>query len=177
MSPAGASLVIGVAVAVPGPLAEQIAAVRDAAGQRDTGIPIHLTLLPPTTVDAVLGPEVREHLAAVASAHRPFPVALDGTDTFRPVSPVAFVRVVAGEPALGALEAGVRSDVLSRPIAFPYHPHITIAHDVAPAALDAAQDALAGFKARFVVESFRLYEHVGGRWEPREDFALAGTPR
>ena len=62
---------------------------------------------------------------------------------------------------------------MSRELNFPYHPHVTVAHDIEPAALDAVFDELAGYAARFEVDHFTLYMHgVDGRWRPVRDFPL-----
>jgi hypothetical protein len=59
---------------------------------------------------------------------------------------------------------------------FPYHPHVTVAHDVPPAQLDAAYERLAGFDARFRAWGFTLFEHgTDGRWRPQRDFPFGGA--
>jgi 2'-5' RNA ligase len=65
---------------------------------------------------------------------------------------------------------------LLRDLDFPYHPHVTIAHDVSDEALDLAYDGLADFVARFVVDAFTLFERSDdGEWDRRRDFPL-GLP-
>ena len=44
-------------------------------------------------------------------------------------------------------------------LAFPYHPHVTIAHHLADAQLDQAFDELADFECEFDVDDFHLYVH------------------
>ena len=64
---------------------------------------------------------------------------------------------------------------LHREARFPYHPHVTVAQDVAPEALDKAYEDLADFSAMFEVEAFTLFSHSGQtRWQPRRDFRLGG---
>ena len=46
---------------------------------------------------------------------------------------------------------------------YPYHPHVTVAHDVPTEALDRVYAELAGFDARFTVDHFTLYVHGDGR--------------
>ena len=72
---------------------------------------------------------------------------LRGSGTFRPVSPVVFVPLARGISECERLEAQVRSGPLARETAFPYHPHVTVAHDLDEAALDRAFDALAAYDA------------------------------
>jgi 2'-5' RNA ligase len=169
--------VIGVAVAIPEPYGSQLRGIRERLGDPQArSIPTHVTLLPPTTVDNVLLPEIDEHLEAVARSQRPYSMVLRGSGTFRPVSPVVFVTLVDGISACERLENAVRSGVLWRPLHFNYHPHITVAHDLPDAILDAAADELSDFSASFTVDHFTGYEHVDDSWAPRREFAFPGDP-
>jgi 2'-5' RNA ligase len=167
---------IGVAIGIPDPWGPQLDQHRAASGDPLAPyIPAHLTVLGPTEVEAADGDAVREHLAEVAASHRPFELHLRGTGTFRPLTEVVFVTVVADLDACASLAAAVRSGPLDRELRFPYHPHVTVAHDVPSAALDEVGARLASFEARFTVDAFTLYEHGGdGHWRPRTTFALAG---
>ncbi|KUH35957.1 MULTISPECIES: 2'-5' RNA ligase family protein [Streptomyces] len=155
------TVTLGVSIAVPEPygslLQERRAGFGDAAAH---GIPTHVTLLPPTEVDAGRLPEIRAHLAAVAAAGRPFPMRLSGTGTFRPLSPVVFVQVIEGGSACARLQQRIRdaSGPLVRELQFPYHPHVTVAHGIAEEAMDRAYADLADFEAEWTVCSFALYE-------------------
>jgi 2'-5' RNA ligase len=111
---------------------------------------------------------------AVAAAHRPFRVRLRGTATFRPVSPVVFVVVVEGISGCEALEAALRSGPLTGTRRFPYHPHVTIAHEVPDETLDRAFDELATFEACFEVTSFSLYRGDSGGWQSVAEYPLSG---
>jgi 2'-5' RNA ligase len=167
--------VLGVSIALPEPFESELTAVRERLGDPETRtVPTHITLLPPTTVDDVLLPEIHQHLAAAAAKTEPFRIRLRGSGTFRPVSPVVFVAVAEGIAACEMLETRVRAGVLWRPVLFPYHPHVTVAHDLTPAALDASLEELAGYTADFTVDHFVLYEHVDGAWMSDRDFAFAG---
>lgn len=174
----GPQLTIGVAIAVPPPYAGQLQGKRASFGDpMAPHIPAHVTLLPPTPIAAAGLAEVREHLAAVSAAGRPFEMRLQGTDTFRPVSPVVFVRVADGEDDCRRVEAAVRSGVLHRPLEFDYHPHVTVAHDLPEETLDEASHALSAFEAVFPVESITLYRHNGdGRWRVEDEYPLGGPP-
>jgi 2'-5' RNA ligase len=56
---------------------------------------------------------------------------------------------------------------------FPYHPHVTVAHDLDEPALDEAYDALASYDARFTVWGFTLFEQGPDQvWRPQRDFAF-----
>jgi 2'-5' RNA ligase len=167
--------VLGVAIEIPSPWAEQLRAARLSYGDTEAqAVPPHITLLPPTTIDDAVRDEVLAHLVEVANRTSPFAVLLRGAGTFRPVSPVVFVVVAQGISECEQLERGVRSGPLERPVGFPYHPHVTIAHDVADAELDRAFTDFSDFSAEFTVDVFRLYSHVGSGWVPDRDLSLRG---
>jgi 2'-5' RNA ligase len=165
---------IGVAVSVPEPWGTQIQAWRESFGDpMARSIPAHVTLLPPTAVARhdVLG--VHDHLLRVACAFEPFHLHLDGTDTFRPVSPVVFLKVTRGAGACDRLQRTVRTGPLARDLTFPYHPHVTVAHHVDEASLDQALTTLHEFSATFLVHSFCLYEHgADDVWRPKHLYAF-----
>jgi 2'-5' RNA ligase len=95
----------------------------------------------------------------VADKHHPFEVHLRGTATFRPVSPVVFVVLSEGISECELLSESVRVELEAAEPRFPYHPHVTIAHDVSEEALDLAYYTLQDFDARFTVSTFSLYVH------------------
>ncbi|MFC3991968.1 2'-5' RNA ligase family protein [Actinoplanes siamensis] len=168
---------IGVAIDIPEPWGSALTRRRAEAGDPQAAwTPAHVTLLGPTEVDTDALPAVEKHLESVASAQPPFVVHLRGTGTFRPVTEVVFVSLAMGISECELLaEAITRSPDIQRDSRFPYHPHVTVAQDVAPEALDAVFDDLAGFSARFPVASFTLFSHGGeGPWRPRRDFPLGG---
>jgi 2'-5' RNA ligase len=165
--------VLGVAIALPEPYGSELTAVRQRVGDPDAHIvPTHVTLLPPTTVDHVLVPEIHQHLVAAAAKTDAFRIRLRGTGTFRPVSPVVFVALAEGIAACEMLETRVRAGVLWRPVLFPYHPHVTVAHDLPPDVLDTAMEDLADYDATFTVDRFVVYEHLEGVWVPEREFAV-----
>ena len=171
----GAARVIGVALAIPEPHAAYLQGLRERFGDPlARSIPTHVTVLPPTTVDDSLMPEIDAHLTMVAGAVEPFRVTLQGSATFRPVSPVVFVVVADGVAGCQQLEGAVRSGVLWRPLQFDYHPHVTVAHDLSDDVLDAAAEELSQYSASFDVRQFTRYEHAGGVWVPRHDYVLSG---
>jgi len=167
---------IGVSIPVPDPHAEELTRFREDFGDPlARAIPPHITLLPPSELAADDLDRVREHLRGAAARHGAFTVHLRGTATFRPVSSVVFVQVSRGITECELLEAAVRSGPLDREISFPYHPHVTVAHDVAEADLDRAELVLRDWEATFTVGGFSLYEHgADGVWRPREDFTFSG---
>ncbi|MEU4092781.1 2'-5' RNA ligase family protein [Streptomyces sp. NPDC026673] len=170
---------IGVSIAVPEPYGSLLQ--RRRAGYGDPlahCIPTHVTLLPPTEVDTALLPAFREHLTEVAATGRAFPMRLEGTATFRPVTPVVYVELVQGGLDCAELQERVRSGPVRRELQFPYHPHVTIGHGIPDEELDRAQLDLADFAATWTAGSFALYEQdEKGVWRSLWDYPLgSGGP-
>ena len=164
---------IGVAIPVPEPWASELQRYRAAFGDPlADAIPTHVTLVPPTAVEDELT-AIERHLAKVATTTEPFVLRLRGTGTFRPVSPVVFIAVAEGISSCEVLADAARSGMLAQPLAFPYHPHVTVAHDIDDQALDTAFDRLADYECLFEVEAFSLYVHgIDGVWRPQRSFPL-----
>ncbi|MGW0819833.1 2'-5' RNA ligase family protein [Streptomyces sp. NPDC002845] len=172
------TVTIGVSIAVPEPhgslLQERRVGFGDPAA---SGIPTHVTLLPPTEVDDSELPAIEAHLMEVAAAGRPFPMRLSGTGTFRPLSPVVFVQVVEGAEACTWLQKQVRdaSGPVARELAFPYHPHVTVAHGIAEEAMDRAYEELSEYEAGWSCAGFALYEQgADGVWRRLKEFGFGG---
>jgi 2'-5' RNA ligase len=165
---------IGVAIPIPEPFGSELQKYRSEFGDPlALSIPTHVTLLPPTEVaDTQLG-AVDEHLLDVATRFPSFRIRLRGTATFRPISPVVFVPLAEGISSCEVLQSQVRSGPLDVALRFPYHPHVTVAHDLDKASLDSAFGALAEYDCHFEVTAFGRYEHgADGVWRPRRDFPL-----
>ncbi|MEU8765175.1 2'-5' RNA ligase family protein [Streptomyces sp. NPDC048659] len=168
------TVTLGVSIAVPEPhgsrLQERRASFGDPAAH---GIPTHVTLLPPTEVAEERLPEIAAHLAGIAAGSEPFPMRLEGTGTFRPLSPVVFVQLVEGASGCDRLQERVRdaSGPVTRELQFPYHPHVTVAHGIAEEAMDRAFTELAGYEAEWLCRSFALYEQgPDGVWRKLCDY-------
>jgi len=166
----------GVAIGLPEPINSELQGWREKLGDPNAAdIPPHITLLPPTALHDDALPEVEEHLRQVAAGEEPFDIHLRGSSTFRPVSPVVFVPLAVGISGCERVESKVRSGPLARELAFPYHPHVTVAHDVGDDLLDRAFAALSSYDANFRVWGFTLSEqgpdHV---WRPQRDFPFGG---
>ncbi|MDQ1726952.1 MAG: hypothetical protein QOK14_997 [Frankiaceae bacterium] len=165
---------IGVAIGIPDPFKTQLQEARERYGDPNASdVPPHVTLLPPTLVEGLQLPIVEQHLRKVALARAPFDLLLRGTGTFRPVSPVVFVMVAAGVSDCEEIERAVRGGPIRRQVKFPYHPHVTVAHDVRPELLDRAFAEMAGFDAAFRVSSFQLFEKVQDVWRPLEEYVFS----
>ncbi|MFF2653191.1 2'-5' RNA ligase family protein [Streptomyces sp. NPDC058045] len=172
------SVTIGVSIAVPEPYGSTLQARRAGFGdQAAHGIPTHVTLLPPTETERAAIPAIEAHLQGVADAERCFPMRLAGTGTFRPVSPVVFVRVADGAEACTRLQAQVRDPAgpVARELLFPYHPHVTVAHGIDEAAMDRAFEELSGYEAEWPCTGFSLYEQGTDLvWRKLRDFSFGG---
>ncbi|AVH56941.1 MULTISPECIES: 2'-5' RNA ligase family protein [Streptomyces] len=173
------TVTIGVSIAVPEPhgslLQERRAGFGDPAA---SGIPTHVTLLPPTEIEDSALPAIEAHLVEVASTGRPFPMRLCGTGTFRPLSPVVFVQVVEGAEACAWLQKQVRdaSGPVARELQFPYHPHVTVAHGIEDEAMDRAYEELSGYEAEWPCSGFALYEQgADGVWRKLREFAFGSA--
>lgn len=162
-------------VAIPSPHREALDAAREQYEPAASDLPAHVTILAPIDVDAEAMPAVEAHLARVAASTRSFRLTLRGTGTFRPVSPVVFVAVADGVAACEQLETRVRSGDMAVETRFPYHPHVTLAHDVSEPMLDRALHELSGYEASMEVACIGLYEYLDGRWHLVREFPLDGV--
>ena len=169
---------IGVAIAIPEPWATDLQAQRASFGDpQAAAIPTHITLVPPTDVGDGLE-TVEKHLTEVAAQQTPFRLRLRGTATFRPVSPVVFIAVSEGISACEILAQAARSGPLEQELTFPYHPHVTVAHDVPAGMLEFAYNGLADLSAAFPVDSFTEFEQTpSGAWAVAREYRLTGPPR
>jgi 2'-5' RNA ligase len=166
---------IGVAIGIPEPFKSQLQDARERYGDPNSSdIPPHVTLLPPTMVEGLQMPIVEQHLRKVAASRRPFLLHLRGTGTFRPVSPVVYVTVAEGVSDCEEIERQVRGGPMRRQLKFPYHPHVTVAHDVRAELLDRAFAEMADFDTVFEVAGFQLFEKTQDVWRPMEEYPFNG---
>lgn len=163
---------VGVVLVVPDPIGSDVAAARAAVGDElGEAIPTHITLLPPTRITESERAVLDEHLRAVAAARGPVRIALDGSDTFRPVSDVVFLSVGGGAQDCVDLHAEVCGGPVPSPSPFAFHPHITLAHDLDAAVLDRVAATYADVATAFVVAEMCLYElDPGSGWRVRHRY-------
>jgi len=166
--------IIGIAIPVPDPygslLREKRADFGDPMAQT---VPSHVTLLPPTEVDDDELDTVCTALERASASLPQFPMRLRGTGTFRPVSPVVFVAVSQGISYTEMLARSVRDALDSPDPEFPFHPHVTVAHNLDDPSLDRAYDDLRDFECQFTVTEFALYHHEDpSGWVPQRSFPL-----
>lgn len=167
-------LTMGVAIAIPEPFGSELRQKRATFGDpMAETVPSHVTLMPPTEVTKTEFDGVCGTLQRAASSLPPFPMRLRGTGTFRPVSPVVFIAVSQGISETEILARRLRASLVFPGTEFPFHPHVTIAHNLDDDTLDRAYDELAGFECAFQVEAFHLYLHEEEEgWTPRREFLL-----
>lgn len=169
----------GVILTIPEPWGSQLHAARAGFGDPLAAlVPPHITILPPTEIAEEDLAAFEDHLAAVCADNDPFEVALRGTGTFRPVSPVVFVQVSRGIGCCERLERAVRSGPVLRELEFNYHPHVTVAHHLDDATLDRAYAELADFGCTFTAGSLDLYEQGADCvWQPVRSHPLGEARR
>ena len=163
--PAKSGHTLGVSIEIPSPFGEELDALRQEYSAAPDDMAAHVTVLAPIDADADVMATVQRHLADVAARTRPFRLVLRGAGTFRPVSPVVFVAVAEGISACEQLERAVRSGDLGVEARYPYHPHVTIAHDLSEDDLERAFKGLADYSAVMEISSMALHEIVDGSWQ------------
>ena len=71
------------------------------------------------------------------------------------------------------LAGRVRRGPLAFEARYPYHPHVTVAHDLEEPLLDRAFEELAGYECRFTAESLSLSNQAdAGGWSRFRDLPL-----
>ncbi len=151
---------IGVAISVPAPHGQELRQYRASFGDElAVSVPTHVTLLPPTEVSLSDFDAIENHLAQAARSTVAFPITLAGSASFRPISPVVYVKLTVGSAECAELEQIIRRGPLKRDLHFDYHPHVTVAHHLPDEVLDRAQAELADYHCSFSVAGFRLYTH------------------
>jgi len=175
-SEASSAMSLGVILGFPPGIAEELQRWRASFGDpMATVIPAHITLI--TTTPTQDWEAAREHVREVARTQTPFMVTIAGTGSFRPVSPVVFINVEEGFEECVELHEKLQTGPLERQLPFAYHPHVTVAHDVAPESLDEAETVPKDYRATFPVVSMGLYEHdTDGIWQLREELDFGTEP-
>lgn len=167
-------LTTGVAIAIPEPFGSQLRRKRAEFGDpMAETVPSHVTLMPPMQLERGDFAGICRILEGIADSIAPFPMRLEGTGTFRPVSPVVFISVSQGISESETLARHLRASLEIPGPEFPFHPHVTVAHHLDDESLDWAYDDLSDFTCEFQVESFHLYLHNDADgWCPKKEFRL-----
>lgn len=163
---------VGVVLLVPPPVDREVDALRRAVGDGTYGrVPAHLTLVPPVNVHEDRFDDALALLRQAAAATRPFRIGLGPPTTFLPDNPVLYLPVLTGAGEVAAARDRVFRDPLARPLTWPFVPHVTVADEISPARIVAAQEALSAFHAEMEVDRIHLLEEGPGRvWGPIADF-------
>ncbi|KWR73964.1 hypothetical protein RN04_01760 [Arthrobacter sp. W1] len=162
---------LGVVIPVPQPHRETLRAWREEYGGEATApIAPHITLVSGSYLNS--WEKAAAQVRRVAAAVQPFGIELGAAQTFRPASDVVFLPLDTGADECWALHRALLGDALRHESAFAYHPHLTIAQNVPPEQLDAAQAALAGTRLSFTADRIQLFDTRGGEWNFSEDIEL-----
>src|SRR4051812_7715986 len=170
---------LGVALLLPEPVNREVDALRRACDDGALGrIPSHLTLVPPVNVREDAMDDARRVLREAAAPMRPFTVQLGPPTTFLPVNPTLYLAVSGpGLDAVHEVRERVFTEPLARPLTWAFVPHVTIADEMAPDRIAAAQEALAGYRATVTFERVHLLEETktarGRIWNPIADASFA----
>lgn len=167
---------LGVALLVPPPVGAEIDGLRRACGDGALErMPPHCTLVPPVNVREDRIDDALAHLRDAAKVTRPFTVEVGPADTFLPDSPVLYLGVSGdGLDALLDLRERVFTEPLSRPVTWPFVPHVTVAEEMDADRIDASIAALADYWAEVTFDRVHLLEEGDGRvWSPIADIAFA----
>ncbi|MGH9223601.1 MAG: GNAT family N-acetyltransferase [Acidimicrobiales bacterium] len=164
---------LGVVLLVPPPLDREINTLRRAVGDGTYGrVPAHLTLVPPVNVN-------EENLAAALAVLReaaadtePFRVGLGAPTTFLPANPVLYLPPTGdGRAAVFDLRQRVFREPFDRALTWPFVPHVTIADEVDPERIKAAELALCDYTAQVGFDRLHLLQEGPGRvWGAVADF-------
>lgn len=166
---------IGLSIPIPAPFDGPLREWRRRAGDPLAEVvDPHITLVPPTEISAGALPQVVDELRERCAVLPAFSLRLRGTGTFRPVSDVVFVAVAEGISSCEVLADRLMVDELRAPRTFPYHPHVTVAHDVPGEALDEVFVGLEDFRADLHIgEVWAHRQEADGEWRPLTSFPLA----
>jgi 2'-5' RNA ligase len=167
-------MTIGISIPVPEPYGSKLREMRAGFGDpMAETVPSHVTLVPPIQYEVEDLDSVNQALERASVSIPPFAMRLRGTGTFRPVSPVVFIAVSQGISYTEMLAKCIRRVLEVPEPEFPFHPHVTVAHNLDDASLDRAYDELSSFECQFSVNEFALYHHddISG-WVPQHTFTL-----
>lgn len=170
---------LGVALLVPPPVAAEVETLRRACGDPAVArIAAHLTLVPPVNVREDRLDDALVVLRSAATASRPITVTLGPPATFLPANPVLYLGTHGDVDAIWALRHRVFAEPLTRPLTWPFFPHVTVRDGGEPDDLEASARVLGAYRADVTFEAVHLLQEArdeaGVRvWRPIADAALA----
>jgi 2'-5' RNA ligase len=138
----------------------------------------HVSVLPPRAL-AVDWPVAGEQLRAFADNWAPFEIALGGLRIF-PVTNVIYLELDRGAEELRRMHALLNNGVLSSEEPFLYHPHITLAQELAPEDVDRVNSLaqrrwseFAGPRAFRAERTAFVRNTLGNEWIDLAEFPLS----
>jgi 2'-5' RNA ligase len=141
----------------------------------------HLTILPPRVLSTPMA-ELIEELQRKTAGVETFQAGLGGIEIF-PTTDVVYLSITTGAERLRELHAELAQGILAYPEPFPFHPHITLAQEIAPggaaAALEEARRAWSEWQGpqSFMVDRLWLVRNVNQNgWEDLTAYALRPSP-
>ena len=124
----------------------------------------HITVLPPRPVYSDLE-ELKKRLTPVLRDVYPIQIELGSIKVF-PVSNVVYLSIARGESELRTVNRALDQGALRFQTAFSYHPHITLAQDIAPEAVEElrsiAHEEWENYRGEraFLIDSLWLVQNV-----------------
>jgi 2'-5' RNA ligase len=146
-----------------GPLSEYLTRLRREL-VADCEAKAHLTVLPPRPIQGALADAVRG-LAQGLHEFSPVYVELGGVEMFAE-SRVVYVSVTVGRADLERMHNALNTGAVAFEEPFPYHPHITLAQDISPDAIETVLERARDFWNRwphprsFVVENLTVVQNT-----------------
>ena len=165
---------------VDGALAKFAEALRARLAPQQSHLRAHITLLPPRILG---GSEMAavEALKALCRGMGPVRISVDQVETFLPLHPTVYLRVLHGGRHLRSIYDVLNSGALNASDPWPYLPHLTLAtlpdatHTEAAFAQAAAQwNTYTGDREFILSEATLVREESPDRWTDIESVNLGG---
>jgi hypothetical protein len=141
----------------------------------------HVSLLPPRPL-AVNWPVASDQVRAVMDGWAPFEIELTRIEIF-PVTEVIYIEIGEGAAELRRMHLAMNAGPLDFQDPFPYHPHITLAQELAPEDVEATSQLARRLwrefpgPRRFAAEQAVFVQNsLGNCWIDLAEFSLRGSP-
>ena len=141
----------------------------------------HVSLLPPRPL-AVEWPVASDQLRALMAGWAPFEIELTRIEIF-PVTDVIYIEVGDGAAELRRMHAAMNAGWLEYRDLFPYHPHITLAQELPPEQVAAANETAQRLWREFpgprrfpVRQAVFVQNSLSNCWIDLAEYSLGGSP-
>ncbi len=170
--------VVGVVLEVPEPYGDDIMQWRIGLGDAYADrMPTHITMLLPPPMTPAEVDRLTTALDLLATQWAAFDVTLGSVGSFRPVSPVVYLKASAEQERLQLLQQELMEAHGPFEPAHPFVPHVTVAMGVGEGLLDAAADAMADYQCQWSATALSLFQrHRDGRWQRLSRHRFAVSP-